>query len=291
MHLFAESYHRSERRYRARALAVRWLGPHRRRAMGSHERRSLSQLARAHATASGCLPKSRISRSVKLAVRRRSCTRRASDPVHSPRCRRCVTARQAPRASRSPCSGWAATTSGCAAMRTQSRAIVDQALECGITLFDTAQAYGKPPGTSEEFLGRRAGRPAPCSGPEHESRLVFTPHARAWRPRRGAASGSRSRAALRRLRTDYVDLLYLHQPDNDTPIEETLAAMDELVSRRQGPLHRVGQFLRVATGRGRAAGARCAARSASSSRRTRTAWSTVWSSTTSRSCVRNMASG
>src|SRR5262249_33016519 len=51
----------------------------------------------------------------------------------------------------------------------------------------------------------------------------------------GMAAGSRRNirqaleGSLRRLKTDYVDLLYLHQPDDETPIDETLAAMDELV--------------------------------------------------------------
>ena len=52
-------------------------------------------------------------------------------------------------------SGWAATTSGCESTRTQTKAVVDKAIEVGITLFDTANIYG---GTkSEEFLGEALG--------------------------------------------------------------------------------------------------------------------------------------
>jgi aryl-alcohol dehydrogenase-like predicted oxidoreductase len=119
----------------------------------------------------------------------------------------------------------------------QSRAIVDQAIECGITLLDTAQGYGKPSGTSEEFLG------AALVGRRHDVVLSTKVGSFSLRTPGMAPASRRSirlalESSLRRLRTDYVDLLYLHQPDNDTPIEETLAAMDELVS--QGKVRYIG---------------------------------------------------
>jgi aryl-alcohol dehydrogenase-like predicted oxidoreductase len=109
-----------------------------------------------------------------------------------------------------------------------SRAIVDAALESGITFFDTAQAYGKPPGTSEAFVGEA------LRGRRHAAVISTKVGSFSLRAPGTAAASRRSiqlavEGSLRRLQTDYIDLLYLHQPDDQTPIEETLAAMDELV--------------------------------------------------------------
>src|SRR6476469_5863241 len=84
-----------------------------------------------------------------------------------------------------------------------TRGIVDAAIEQGITLFDTADIYGSEPGASETMLGTALG----------SRRYV-----------RKAVE-----ASLRRLGTDWIDLYQLHQPDPVTPIEETLAALHELV--------------------------------------------------------------
>ena len=119
----------------------------------------------------------------------------------------------------------------------QSRALVDEALSAGITLFDTAEAYGKPPGTSEVFLGQAlvGRRHAAVVSTKVGSFSMRTPD---------VAPGSRRairtalESSLRRLQTDYVDLLYLHQPDDQTPIEETLQAMGELV--REGKVRYIG---------------------------------------------------
>ena len=110
----------------------------------------------------------------------------------------------------------------------ESRALVDAALDAGITLFDTAQAYGNPRGSSETFLGEA------LQGRRHTAILSTKVGSFSLRTP-GVAPASRRgiRAALetslRRLQTDYVDLLYLHQPDDSTPIEETLATMSDLV--------------------------------------------------------------
>jgi aryl-alcohol dehydrogenase-like predicted oxidoreductase len=117
----------------------------------------------------------------------------------------------------------------------ESRAIVDAALDAGVTLFDTSDVYGDPPGTSERYLGAalgdrrdqvvlatKFGNPAV----EHESRA-------SRRYVRRAVEGS-----LRRLGTDYIDLYQLHAPDRRTPIEETLAALDELV--KEGKIRYAG---------------------------------------------------
>lgn len=112
-----------------------------------------------------------------------------------------------------------------------STAVVKAALEAGITLFDVADIYGAPAGRSEEFLGK-------ALGSERDKVVIATKFGMDARgangPDHGARGGRRYiRAAvehsLRRLGTDWIDLYQLHQSDPDTPIDETLAALDELV--------------------------------------------------------------
>lgn len=110
-------------------------------------------------------------------------------------------------------------------------AVVAAAIDSGITLFDTAASYGD--GTSERILGRALGR--------HRADVVLATKIGGPRARReGTALGSRSyirRAvdqSLTRLGTDYIDLLQLHVPDEITPPDETLSALDDLV--RQGKI-------------------------------------------------------
>ncbi len=112
-----------------------------------------------------------------------------------------------------------------------SSAVVRAALDAGITLFDVADIYGAPPGRSEEFLGKALGR-------ERDQVVIATKFGMDARGANGPDYGARGsrryiRAAvehsLRRLGTDWIDLYQLHQPDPDTPIDETLAALDELV--------------------------------------------------------------
>lgn len=112
-----------------------------------------------------------------------------------------------------------------------SRNVIDAALDAGITLLDTSDSYGGGGGSEsaigEALVGRRDsvvlatkfGSPAydafgPAAG-RHASR--------SWIRRAVEAS-------LRRLRTDYLDLYQLHFPDPGTPMEETIAAMSELVT-------------------------------------------------------------
>jgi aryl-alcohol dehydrogenase-like predicted oxidoreductase len=108
-----------------------------------------------------------------------------------------------------------------------TRAVVDAALDAGITLLDTADKYGE----SETFLGEV------LQGRRDQVVLAtkFGLHLDgALGPDRGAR-GSRwyvRRAverSLRRLRTDHIDLYQVHRPDPGTPVEETLAALTELV--------------------------------------------------------------
>ena len=104
-----------------------------------------------------------------------------------------------------------------------TRAVVDAALDAGVTFFDTAEVYGNG-GDSERFLGELLeGR---------RDRVVLATKF-GWGQATGDGSADTVRrsidGSLERLRTDHVDLYYLHKPDLATPIAETLRALDELV--------------------------------------------------------------
>jgi aryl-alcohol dehydrogenase-like predicted oxidoreductase len=105
-----------------------------------------------------------------------------------------------------------------------TRAVVDAALEVGVTFFDTAAVYGNG-GDSERFLGEIL---------EGRRDTVVLATKFGWGQERGDGSPETARRSLdeslARLRTDYVDLYYLHKPDPTTPIAETLGALDELVN-------------------------------------------------------------
>src|SRR4051812_42357865 len=177
--------------------------------MGDHEHRPLSQLAGA--------------------ARRRVAVHRGPEPVHRQGGRPCnhpapseCLSRLAPavRYRQMGHSGLTVSVLGlgcnnfgltCSAQ--ESRVLVDAALDAGITLFDTAQAYGNPRGSSEAFLGEA------LHGRRHAAILSTKVGSFSLRmPDVAPASRRGMRAALetslRRLQTDYVDLLYLHQPDD-----------------------------------------------------------------------------
>ena len=121
-----------------------------------------------------------------------------------------------------------------------TNAVIDAAIDAGITFFDTADIYGSERGLSETLMGNAlTGRRgeivlatkfgmdmAGANGPDEDAR------------------GSRRyiriavEASLRRLRTDWIDLYQLHRPDGVTPIEETLAALDELIT--EGKVRHIG---------------------------------------------------
>jgi aryl-alcohol dehydrogenase-like predicted oxidoreductase len=114
-----------------------------------------------------------------------------------------------------------------------ARAVVEAALDEGITHFDTAEIYGE--GQSEEMLGKALeGR--------RDDVVIATKFG--WVSTTGENCGSRAYVrgaiehSLARLRTDHVDVLYYHQPDRVTPIAETLGAMQELVD--EGKVRAIG---------------------------------------------------
>jgi 1-deoxyxylulose-5-phosphate synthase len=119
----------------------------------------------------------------------------------------------------------------------ESAAIIDRALDAGINLIDTGNSYKA--GESERFIGRALR----ASGRRQEALLAtkaFFPVG----PGPNDRGGSRLHLlracedSLRRLQTDYLDLLILHRPDPDVPVEETLGALTDLV--RQGKVRYIG---------------------------------------------------
>ena len=109
----------------------------------------------------------------------------------------------------------------------ESRAVVHAALDQGITLFDTADAYGER-GGSETALGD-------ILGPRRKDIVLATKFALPMDDAETMKGASRRyimqavEASLRRLRTDWIDLYQQHRPDPVTPIEETLRALDDLI--------------------------------------------------------------
>jgi aryl-alcohol dehydrogenase-like predicted oxidoreductase len=112
----------------------------------------------------------------------------------------------------------------------ESRAIatIERALDFGITFFDTADMYG--PFTNERLVGRALAA--------HRDEVVIATKFGNWREPDGTSLGIRGDAAyvheaceasLERLGVEYIDLYYQHRVDRDTPIEETVGAMKELV--------------------------------------------------------------
>ncbi|WP_334170785.1 aldo/keto reductase [Sinomonas sp.] len=124
-------------------------------------------------------------------------------------------------------------------------AVVHAAIDAGITLFDVADVYGKTPGLSEEMLGRA------LKG-QRDDVVVATKFGMDMRGANGKDFGARGsrryikqavEASLRRLDTDWIDLYQFHTPDPETPIEETLSALDDLV--HEGKVRYIGHSNRA----------------------------------------------
>lgn len=120
------------------------------------------------------------------------------------------------------------------------RGILSAAREVGVTLLDTADVYGDPPGGSETLLGEA------LQGQRDEF-VVATKFGMDMRGENGRDFGARGsrryvrravEGSLHRLRTDHIDLYQLHVPDEVTPIEETLATLTDLV--REGKIRYLG---------------------------------------------------
>ena len=117
-----------------------------------------------------------------------------------------------------------------------SERVVHRAIALGINLIDTADSYGNK-GGSEEALGRILG--------DKRKDIVLASKFGLPMDDAGKLKGASRRyvmqaveASLKRLRTDWIDLYQLHRPDPQTPIEETLRALDDLV--RQGKVRFIG---------------------------------------------------
>ena len=113
--------------------------------------------------------------------------------------------------------------------------IIENALAAGVNFFDTADAYAE--GRSEEIVGKA------LKGKRH-SVVLATKVANRTGPGANDIGLSRKHImkgiedSLRRLETDYIDLYYVHRPDYDTPVEETLRTLDDLV--HQGKVRYIG---------------------------------------------------
>jgi len=116
-----------------------------------------------------------------------------------------------------------------------SAVVVNAALEVGVNYFDTASNYGG--GQSESFLGA-------ALGSRRNDVVIGTKFGVAVSGWEGSGGASPeyvrkvTERSLRELNTDYVDLLMIHFPDPDTPIEDTLEAMNALVD--EGKVRQIG---------------------------------------------------
>lgn len=119
-------------------------------------------------------------------------------------------------------------------------AVIDAAVEAGVTLFDTADTYGAERGLSETLMGHA------LKGKRDQIVLAskFGMDMGGLNGPDWDARGSRRyirlaiEASLRRLQTDWIDLYQLHSPDSRTPIEETLATLDDLIT--EGKIRYIG---------------------------------------------------
>ena len=118
----------------------------------------------------------------------------------------------------------------------QTNNVVSSAIDEGITLFDTADVYGNK-GKSEIFLGKALGK-------KRNKIILATKFGLPMSDNLYHKGGSRRyimnsvEDSLRRLNTDYIDLYQIHRPDTQTPIEETLKALNDLI--KSGKVRYIG---------------------------------------------------
>jgi len=116
-----------------------------------------------------------------------------------------------------------------------SRAVIHKALDCGITLFDTADVYGGR-GGSETVLGKVLGERRKDIVLASKFGMAMDEGEKVGAARRYIMAAVE--ASLKRLNTEWIDLYQQHRPDPRTPIEETLRALDDLV--RAGKVRYIG---------------------------------------------------
>jgi aryl-alcohol dehydrogenase-like predicted oxidoreductase len=121
-----------------------------------------------------------------------------------------------------------------------TNAVIDAAIDTGVTLFDTADIYGSERGLSETLMGNA------LKG-KRDSIILASKFGMDMGGLNGpdwGARGSRRyirravEASLSRLQTDWIDLYQLHYPDQNTPIEETLSTLDDLIT--EGKIRYIG---------------------------------------------------
>jgi L-glyceraldehyde 3-phosphate reductase len=112
------------------------------------------------------------------------------------------------------------------------RAMIRRAFDLGITHFDLGNNYGPPPGSAEENFGKILAQDLS----PYRDELIISTKAGYWMwPGPYGEWGSRKYLiasldqSLRRMGLDYVDIFYSHRPDPDTPLEETMGALDHIV--------------------------------------------------------------
>lgn len=121
------------------------------------------------------------------------------------------------------------------------RAMVRRAFDLGITHFDLANNYGPPPGSAEEAFGLMLQKDM---APYRDEMIISTKAGYYMWPGPYGEWGSRKYVissldqSLKRMKLDYVDIFYSHRPDPETPLEETMSALDAVV--RQGKALYVG---------------------------------------------------
>ena len=116
--------------------------------------------------------------------------------------------------------------------RAQNAAIIGRAMELGICHFDLADNYGPPPGSAEERFGSLlkqefAGHRDEMFIATKAGHLMWPGPYGDWGSRKHLIAGLDQ--SLRRMQLDYVDVFYHHRPDPDTPIEETVEALVQIV--------------------------------------------------------------
>ncbi len=116
--------------------------------------------------------------------------------------------------------------------RAQNAAIIGRALELGICHFDLADNYGPPPGSAEERFGNLLQHEFACHRDEmfiatKAGHLMWQGPYGDWGSRKHLIAGLNQ--SLRRMKLDYVDVFYHHRPDPETPIEETVEALVQIV--------------------------------------------------------------